>query len=88
MKSSRSSQVAQEIPRGGLGIGNIRSDPTILPMSVRRLTTVPGRELDFMGLADDNGRRMAIRQLRVILWFANSVLSVLRSSFFGDPGEI
>lgn len=41
-----------------------------------------------MGLADDNGRRMAIRQLRVILWFANSVLSVLRSSFFGDPGEI
>lgn len=42
MKSSRFSKVVQEIPRGGLGIGSTRSDLTILPMSVSRLTAVPG----------------------------------------------
>ncbi|KAJ5415767.1 hypothetical protein N7465_004462 [Penicillium sp. CMV-2018d] len=62
----RSHKVAQEIPRGGLGIGTTRSDLTILPMSVCRLTAVPGVELGFMGLEDDNGRRMAIRHSRVI----------------------
>lgn len=71
-------------------------------MSVRRLTAIPGCfsphvgkwigfdriELDFMGLEDNNRRRMEIRILRAILWFANPVLSVLRSWFFGNPCEI